>query len=337
MSTLSDLGRDERTARITLSIIATPNDPATGQLLRRVGAAEVLHIADSDGSVPGMDRVEAGVWRDRIHSKGSPDRVSSQVAQVAQLESGSFLVLVPGDSDWPTAVDDLGDRAPYALWAAGRTSLLSGPLSGRVTLTGARAATGYGEHVASELAGDLVSAGRVVVAGGAYGIEGSVHRAALATGGSTIAVLASGLDRPYPTGHASLLDRIGTEGLLISEQPPGAAPTRQRFLDRARIVAALSAASVIVEAGARSGSLHVADQALRLGRTVGAVPGPITSAASVGPHLLLQDRRAHVVTNATDVIRLLDGEPYPRLSKGLTQEALDRSSMRSLDQNARSL
>jgi DNA processing protein len=334
MSALSDLGRDDRTARITLSIVALSNDPSTGQLLRRVGAAEVLRLVDSDSTIPGMDRVEAGVWRDRIHSKGSPDQVS---AQVAQLEASSFMVLVPGDSDWPTAVDDLGDRAPYALWTAGWISLLSGPLSGRITLTGARAATGYGEHVASELAGDLAAAGRVVVAGGAYGIEGSAHRAALASGGSTIAVLASGLDRPYPAGHASLLDRIIAHGLLVSEQHPGTAPTRRRFLDRGRIVAALSAASVIVEAGARSGSLHVAEEALRLGRTVGAVPGPITSAASVGPHLLLQDRRAHLVTDATDVIRLLDGELDPRISNRLTQEALDRSSIRSPEPNTHRL
>ncbi|TFD79220.1 DNA-processing protein DprA [Cryobacterium fucosi] len=223
------------------------------------------------------------------------------------------------------------------MWTRGRTELLSGALSDRVTLTGARAATAYGEHVAAELASDLASAGRVIVAGGAYGIEGSAHRAALACGGGTIAVLASGLDRLYPAGHSSLLDRIGTHGLLVSEQPPGTAPTRQRFLLRARIVAALSAASVIVEAGARSGSLRVADEALQLGRAIGAVPGPITSAASAGPHLLLQDQRAYVITDATDVIRLLDDEPTSRPSTRVLQVAPDRPLMRSVESHGHSL
>ena len=130
----------------------------------------------------------------------------------------------------------------------------------------------------------------------------------MAVGGSTIAVLASGLDRLYPAGHADLLERIGVEGLLLSESPPGTVPTRQRFLDRARIVAALSAASVIVEAGARSGSMRVAEEAHRLGRGVGAVPGPVTSAASVGTHLLLRDCLANFVTDAKDVVRMVTGD-----------------------------
>ena len=334
MSALSELGRDERTARMALSIVAAPDDPATGRLLRRVGAAETLRLADSDGPVPGMDLIETGVWRDHIRSEGSPDQVT---AQVAQLERSHFEVLIPGDAAWPTAIDDLGDRAPYALWARGNAELLGGALSDRVTLTGARAATAYGEYVAGELAGDLASAGRVIVAGGAYGIEGSVHRAALASGGNTIAVLASGLDRLYPAGHSSLLDRISTQGLLVSEQPPGTAPTRQRFLDRARIVAGLSAVTVIVEAGARSGSLRVADEALQLGRAIGAVPGPVTSAASVGPHLLLQDQRAHVITAATDVIRLLDDEATSRPGTRALQVAPDRPLTRSLESHGRSL
>ena len=150
MSALSERGRDERIARMALSIVAAPDDPATGQLVRRVGAAETLRLADSDGPVPGMDRIETGVWRDRIRSKGSPDQVT---LQVAQLERSSFEALIPGDAVWPTAVDDLGDRAPYALWARGSTELLGAALSDRVTLTGARAATAYGEHVAGELAG----------------------------------------------------------------------------------------------------------------------------------------------------------------------------------------
>ena len=110
--------------------------------------------------------------------------------------------------------------------------------------------------------------------GGAYGIEGAAHRAALATGGDTIAVLANGVDRAYPAGHSELLDRVADVGLLVSEVAPGTTPTRHRFIARARLMAALSAATVVVEAGARSGSMKVAHDAHQLSRVVGAVPGP---------------------------------------------------------------
>lgn len=171
-------------------------------------------------------------------------------------------------------------RTPYGLWVNGNTDLLRGDAADRVTITGARAATGYGTFVAEEIASGLSEKGRTVVAGAAYGIEGSAHRAALAGGGSTIAVMASGIDRPYPAAHNQLLERIAQRGLVISEVPPGSAPTRQRSTDRARLQAALSGATVIVEAGAHSGSMRTAQEAQDLGRIVGAVPGPVTSAAS---------------------------------------------------------
>ncbi|WP_292777795.1 MULTISPECIES: DNA-processing protein DprA [Microbacterium] len=218
---------------------------------------------------------------------------------------GDYRVLIPEDSEWPTALNDLGARTPYALWTRGRTELLTAPLAQRTTLTGARAATGYGVHVAEELSGDLAESDRALVAGGAYGIEGSAHRAALMHGDNTIAVLASGLDRAYPVGHADLIESIAHRGLVFTEAPPASAPTRQRFLDRSRILAALSGATVIVEAGFRSDTLQTAREASVLGRFVGAVPGPVTSAASAGTNRLLQDGRARVVTCGSDVLRML--------------------------------
>jgi DNA processing protein len=128
----------------------------------------------------------------------------------------------------------------------------------------------------------------------------------LATGGRTIAVLAGGVDRAYPAGHADLFAHIEQQGLLISEVAPGVASTRQRFLNRGRIMAALSSTTVIVEAGALSGSLRVADEAAELGRSVGAVPGLVTSAASYGSIILIQDRRARLVTGSEDILRLVD-------------------------------
>ena len=303
MPALTALARDDRSARVLLSMIGTPADVATGKLLTEVGAAELISMAEGDGTVPGMDRVKAAVWRDRILSAATPDRLAERI-----VEASKFRVIIPSDPDWPTSLDDLGHRAPYALWARGRTELLAEPLPQRITFTGARADTSYGAHVTDELCRDLAQSGRTLVAGAAYGIEASVHRAALIRDANTIAVLASGVDRPYPAGHTDLIDRIAREGLLLSEVPPSVAPTRQRFIDRSRILAALSSATIIVEAGSRSGSLHTATEAAQLGRFVGAVPGPITSAASTGTNLLLQSGQARVITTGSDIVHMLEGE-----------------------------
>lgn len=175
---------------------------------------------------------------------------------------------------------------------------------GEVTITGSRAATAYGDHVAGELAADASIAEQIVVSGGAYGIDGAAHHGALAADGDTIAVMASGPDRLYPAGHRDMLERVSDLGLLMSEMPPGSTPTRHRFIARGRLLAALSSATVIVEAGARSGTLHVAREAHALGLGVGAVPGPVTSAASPGTHLLLSEGTASLVTGHHDLANL---------------------------------
>lgn len=137
-----------------------------------------------------------------------------------------------------------------------------------------------------------------------YGIDGAAHRAALAAEGLTVAVLAGGVDIPYPAGHSALLHRIRGSGLLVSEYPPGIRPARYRFLARNRLVAALSGATVVVEAGVRSGAASTAAWARALGRVVCAVPGPVTSASSVGCHRLLQSG-AELVTRADEVRELV--------------------------------
>jgi DNA processing protein len=300
MPTLSHLAKDERSARMVLALIGAPNDTVTGGLLMRVGAVDLISLIERDSSIPGLDRVEAAVWRHRLRLTANPDHVASGMGS-----GGDYRVLIPEDSEWPTALNDLGARTPYALWTRGRTELLTAPLAQRITVTGARAATGYGVHVAEELSRDLAESDRVLVAGGAYGIEGSAHRAALMHGDNTIAVLASGLDRAYPVGHADLIESIAHRGLVLTEAPPASAPARQRFLDRSRTLAAMSGATVIVEAGFRSGTLQTAREASFLGRFVGAVPGPVTSAASAGTNRLLQNGRARVVTCGPDVVQML--------------------------------
>ena len=178
-----------------------------------------------------------------------------------------------------------------------------------IALVGARAATGYGEHVAMEASAGLVDRGFAIVSGGAYGIDGMAHRAALASDGTTIAFLAGGVDRFYPLGHESLLTRIAQTGAVVSELPCGAAPTKWRFLQRNRLIAAASQATVVLEAGIRSGSLNTAGHAAALGRPLGAVPGPVTSPASAGCHRLLREFDAMCVVDADQMAELATAGP----------------------------
>jgi DNA processing protein len=189
------------------------------------------------------------------------------------------------------------------LWAIGPLRL-DGVAQRAAAIVGTRAATAYGEHVAGELSAGLAEQDVTMVSGGAYGIDGAAHRAALANDGMTMAVLAAGVDVLYPAGHSALLHRIARSGLLISEYPPGVRPARHRFLTRNRLVAALSGATVVVEAGVRSGAASTAAWARGLGRVVCAVPGPVTSAASIGCHALLR-AGAELVTRADEVLEVM--------------------------------
>jgi DNA processing protein len=178
-----------------------------------------------------------------------------------------------------------------------------------VAIVGSRASTAYGEHVAGELAHQLGERGWTVVSGGAFGIDAAAHRGALAADAPTVAVLACGVDRPYPAAHGALFHRIAETGLLVSEWPPGCAPLRHRFLVRNRLIAALTRGTVVVEAAARSGAQATAQRAHRMGRQVLVVPGPVTSAMSVGCHELLRDEEvgATLVASADHVIEAVGG------------------------------
>ena len=320
MAGLSDIAGDDRTARMVLSMLVEPNDPVTGRLLTGLGAMETLRLAERDGAVVGLSAVDAQVWRDHFDAPVAKDIA----ARLEQAQQSGIQVLVPGDADWPVALNDLGDRAPYVLWTRGASSFLARPLQDFVTITGSRASTSYGDHVARELAASTATDERVVVAGGAYGIEGAAHQAALAAGGDTIAILANGVDRPYPAGHRDLIERVADVGLLVSEVPPGTVPTRHRFIARGRLMAALASTTVIVESAGRSGSLEVAQHAFELVRKVGAVPGPVTSAASVGPHRLLREGTASLVADSADLAHLLESGTAHQVSVPRTQLGADR-------------
>jgi DNA processing protein len=182
-------------------------------------------------------------------------------------------------------------------------------------VVGARAATGYGLHIAGEIGAGLAAAGFTVVSGAAIGIDGAAHRGALAAGGPSIAVLACGVDRSYPAAHEALLGRIAATGLVVSEYPPGSVPARHRFLVRNRLIAALGGGTVVVEAALRSGAQRTAANARALGRPVMAVPGAVTSGPSAGCHRLIREG-AVLVTRVEEVL-----EEVGRIGVHLAEES----------------
>lgn len=227
-----DLGRDQildRYARARWSAIAEPGDADAGRLIETLGPVRALEWLDAEAA-PGLadatlaDAVDR--WRPRIRQVDTP----LHLRQAARF--GARLV-VPGDPEWPIGLDDLGVHAPVALWVRGDAGLL-GRLDRSLAIVGARAATGYGEHVTVEVASGLVDRGFVIVSGAAFGIDGAAHRAALASGGDTVAFLAGGVDRFYPSAHETLLTRIVDRGAVVSEVPCGTAPTKWRFLHQKR-------------------------------------------------------------------------------------------------------
>ncbi|TFC13063.1 DNA-protecting protein DprA [Cryobacterium algoritolerans] len=318
-------------ARAAWTCIAEPGDGTAGVLVDRLGAGPALAavldpgtsgrlaamLADTGGPEGSGSELEPALqrWRPRLSSA----EVIRALRQAVRL---SAQLAIPGDDVWPGGVDDLGPHAPIALWWRGIAPALAS-LPNSIALVGARAATGYGEHVAMEASAGLVDRGFTIVSGAAYGIDGMAHRAALASSGLTVAFLAGGVDRFYPSGHDALLGRIAADGAVVSELPCGAAPTKWRFLQRNRLIAASSAATVVLEAGWRSGSLNTAGHAAALGRPLGAVPGPVTSPTSAGCHRLIREYDAVCVTTAAEMAELV-GERT--LSLTLDLQAADGDS-----------
>jgi DNA processing protein len=301
---------EERFARATWTGIAEPGDRIAGVAVATLGAArsltavverwEAARLAAELGSDTGVTEADAQQALDRWQP-----RISSGTALIALRQAARFgaRLRIPGEAAWPVGLSDLEQHAPIALWTRGTDEAFAA-LAKSMALVGARAATGYGEHVTMEASAGLVDRGYAIVSGAAYGIDGMAHRAALASQGHTIAFLAGGVDRFYPSGHDALLTRIVESGAVVSELPCGSPPTKWRFLQRNRLIAATSLATVVLEAGWRSGSLNTAGHAGQLARPVGAVPGPVTSAASAGCHRLIREGKALLVTNPTEMAEL---------------------------------
>ncbi len=312
-----------RLARAVLARLAEPGDARMGAAVLRYGPVDVL--ASLRTGSPALARADG--YRTRLDGLDPTEDLRRAQRCRARL-------LCPGEPEWPSQLDDLGPTAPLALWVRGGEDLrLLAVRSAAVV--GARACTAYGEHVAGEMGAELSDRGWCVVSGGAFGIDAAAHRGALSGPGSTIAVLACGVDVPYPRGNDTLFARVLDAGVLVSELPPGAHPTRSRFLERNRVIAAMSRGTVVVEAALRSGALASAARAEALGRQVLGVPGPVTSAASAGVHAWLREGRMGLVTGAADVVEALgsmgrDLAPEPVRGSRPTDE-LDPESLRVLE------
>ncbi|MGV3711516.1 DNA-processing protein DprA [Pseudolysinimonas sp.] len=315
----------DRYARARWTGLAEPGDADAGRLVAAVGAARAIDLAAA-ASASELADVAGGSFEDAVARWQPRLRTLDTALHLRQGARFGARLVVPGDPEWPVGVDDLGDHAPPALWVRGRAELLGG-LDRSIAIVGARAATGYGEHVTIEAASGLVDRGFAIVSGAAFGIDGAAHRAALASGGATVAFLAGGVDRFYPSAHETLLTRIVERGAVVSEVPCGVAPTKWRFLQRNRLIAAASRATVVVEAGWRSGSLNTAGHAAQLGRPLGAVPGPVTSSASSGCHRLIREYDAVCVTSAQEMAELVD----PAASTLPTRETSSPARTRVLD------
>lgn len=288
VSAPTEVGITERTARMALAAVARPYDPEVARLVAQHGPADA--------------------WLELLRQDcGTADRarhLDIDAVLVAGERAGARFV-IPGDDEWPAALDDLdaphlaGPWAPIGLWLTGE-SLLA--VNEAVTITGARASTAYGENVAREMAAELAERGRSLVTTPAFGIPTAALRGALAAGGNTVVVMPGGIDVTYPRASESLVAAAQQRGILVAEQPPGTPPTRAGFLASARLQAALAQATVVVEAANRSNAAWSATWTENLGRRLFAVPGPVSSATSHLPNHLIRDARARLVTSAHDVL-----------------------------------
>ena len=288
------VSRAERGARAAWSRIAEPADERVLALVGEHGAVDAFRLVTSGH--PGVPEVfRLRVDRYRV----DPD----PVAQLGTARAIGATVLCPGDPEWPVRVDD-HPLPPLCLWVLGDPDL-SALAERSVSVVGARSSTSYGDAVATGFGSGLAERGWTVVSGAAFGIDAAAHRGALSVDGATVAVLAGGVDRPYPLAHSTLLQRIAEGGAVVAEVAPGMAPTRPRFLLRYRIIASFSRGVVVVEAALRSGSLNTARTAAEIGRPVGVVPGPVTSMMSSGCHQARRDGLAEIVTDVEEVIDLV--------------------------------
>lgn len=295
----------DRLARLALPRLVEPGSWPVHEAVAEHGAQEVVAALREGRPLGAVSAVLAAAAAARAEGYVPGE-------DLRRLEAVGGRLVCPDDEEWPahrltwSRGPRLLDAPPLALQVRGPHHL--GALVARsVAVVGARAATAYGEHVARELSLGLADRGQAVVSGGAYGIDGAAHRGALTSAtGTTVGVLACGVDVAYPRGNDRLLARIAQVGLTVSEHAPGSSPTRPRFLVRNRLIAALTTGTVVVEAAPRSGSLSTAGRARDLLRHVMAVPGPVTSPLSAGCHQLLRGEPGEAAVLVTGVREVME-------------------------------
>jgi DNA protecting protein DprA len=277
-------------ARARLFDAIEGGSPFWSRQIIEFGASAVAEKIDSGG----YDRVKYERIIARMRSISAEEILDTIGATDSQF-------IYPATDDWPDSLEDLV-CPPIALIVRGDVSLLKSP---QLAIVGTRNPTHYGVRVAQDFAAGFVDRNWCITSGGAYGIDAAAHKGALIAEGSTIAVLAAGIDINYPAGHARLFAEILESGTIVTEVMPGVSAIPSRFLTRNRLIASLSNATLVVEAAFRSGSLRTARDAAELLRPVMAIPGPINSPTSEGCHRLIGERAAEIVTSVGDAVEFL--------------------------------
>ena len=294
----------EHFARATFALITEPGDRFAGALIAALSPEIVLELLIArSSSVEFSSRLSAVDALQEIEDRlgGFEDLFADAMQRwlprlvladvVSSFEVAARFkarLLIPKSRFWPDQLSDLAEATPHCLWYR---SNLDEPrtAAASISIVGSRNSTSYGDWVTSEIVADCATRDLTIVSGGAYGIDATAHRSALANDQNTIAFLAGGIDRLYPSGNAAIFEKVIERGAAVAEQAPGASPTKWRFLQRNRLIAAMSSATIVVEAGQRSGALNTVAHALELGRSVGAVPGPITSQTSAGCNRIISE------------------------------------------------
>jgi len=321
-----------------ISMITEPGDRMAGALARSLGKLAFVELLidgletrsvvqalqqqsqldlcrQSFGDLEGTLADSRQRWLPRL----SKSRLEHLFTQSAALK---LQLLTPEDEIWPVGLDDLQDSTPALLFIEGELATLT-RLSQAVSIVGSRVASTYGLQVTSSLVRELAQVPRPTVSGGAVGIDAQVHRSSLEQKLPTVAVMAGGMDRKYPSANFKLFKQVTDQGVLLSEMPPGVAPTRWRFLQRNRLIAALTPTTVVIEAGIRSGSIRTANNALELSRELYAVPGSVLSGTSLGTNALIADNKAQILCDLKFFATGAQSIPNQQIESSIANRAQD--------------
>ena len=315
----------ELLARVAWNYLVEPGDRVAGTLIEALGpeAAMARLLEKVTSPVGELSREEI----QNAFERWTPRLVSGKASELlVESSRRGVLPITPEDTLWPKSLQDLGNHQPILLWAMGNPENLM-KLDCALSLVGSRTLTPYGNWATTEIVAGLTDLGIATVSGGALGVDSVVHRSTLRFAGTTISVMAGGLFNLYPAGNHALFEQIIQKGLLLSEMTPAARPTRWRFLQRNRLIAALGESVIVTEAGYRSGSINTVNHALELGRPVFALPGPVNSPNSAGCNRLIAEGKAEIVADIENLPALLG----LKLTPNQTVPVLGQLELRLLD------